>query len=123
MTMNRILTAALALAAPALVAAMALTPGAAQARWYGGVVVGVPYAYPYPYPYVAPPPVYYPAPAYVAPAAPVYASPAQTDPSAPPPLGQSCRAGNWVCPLSRATPVGDSCSCPTSDGRAWGRAQ
>jgi hypothetical protein len=122
MTLNRILGAALALAVPAALSVLVLTPTAAQARWYGGVVVGVPY------PYVVPPPVYYPPPVYAAPVypAPVYPAPAYSAPantSAPPPPGQVCSAGSYVCPLDRPTPSGDSCSCPTGGGRAWGRAQ
>ena len=87
--------------------ALCLAAPAAQARWYGGVVIGVP-AYP--------PPVYYPPP-------PVYVAPGPGGQAAPPPPGASCHAGNWVCPLDRPTPVGNSCACPTAGGNVWGRAQ
>jgi hypothetical protein len=67
------------------------------------------YYYPPPV-YYAPPPVYYaPPPAY---AAPGYVAPAS---------GQGCYAGAYVCPLDRPSPVGSPCSCPSNQGRAYGR--
>ena len=102
--------------------ALCLAAPAAQARWYGGVVIGVP-AYPPPVYYAPPPPVYVaPPPVYVTPP-PVYVAPGPVGQAAPPPPGASCRAGTWVCPLDRPTPVGDSCACPTAGGSVWGRAQ
>lgn len=84
------------------------TPHEAQAWWRGGfgfygpgIIIGPPVVY------APPPPIYYaPAPAYVA-----------------PPGGQTCYAGAYICPLDRPTPAGGNCSCPTNNGRAFGRAR
>lgn len=106
--------------AGALLLPAALLPAAAQAHWRGGVYYGFPPVY------VGPPPVYYPpVPIYVAPP-PVYvAPPAYSTPSesGPPPAGQVCYAGQWVCPLDHPVARGDSCSCAATDGRSWGRAR
>jgi len=103
-------------------AAAMLLPAAAQAYWRGGVFFAVPPFYVAPPPaYYYPPPAYYYPPAYAAPS-PAYAAPADTG-SGPPAPGGACYAGQWVCPLDRATPSGDSCSCPASGGRIWGRAR
>ncbi len=95
-----------------------LLPAGAQAYWRGGFFFGLPGVYlapPFGYPY---PPVYSPAPLYMAPP-PAYSMPFD---GGPPPAGQACYAGRWVCPLDRLTPIGDACSCPGNGGRIWGRA-
>ena len=52
----------------------------------------------------------------------VYASPPVVYQLAPAPA-RSCYAGAYVCPLTRTTPSGGKCSCPSNDGRrASGRA-
>ena len=85
---------------------IALLPGVANAWWRGGYYgPGVIF--------VAPPPVYYAPPVIYAPP-PVYA---------PPMAGGTCYAGAYICPLEQATPVGGGCSCPTHQGRAYGRAR
>jgi hypothetical protein len=80
--------------------------------------------YPAPWTYVPPPPpppVYY----YYAPPPPplLYGAPPYGGAYAPPiaPIGPSCRAGAWTCPLGAPAPVGEACSCPTPQGPAWGR--
>ena len=106
---------ALATTAMAFAAGLALLPGTAQAWWRGPglffygppIVVGPPviYAPPPPVVYAPPPPVVYdPAPAYA-------------------PAGQACYAAAYVCPLDQPTPAGGPCSCPTNNGRAYGRAR
>ena len=80
----------------------ALVPGPAHAwrhgGWWGpGVFIAIP------------PPIYYtPAPGY-------YYAPR------PAPAGEACYAGAYVCPLDQPGPRGEPCSCPTNNGRAWGR--
>ncbi len=68
--------------------------------------------YPAPWTYVPPPPP-----------PPVYGAPPYGGAYAPPiaPIGHSCRAGAWTCPLGAPAPVGEACSCPTPQGPAWGR--
>ena len=106
---------ALALAAvlgAALAGLVAGEPALAHSRWGGGVYFGFG------------PPVYaplypawrhhYPAPSYYAPAYPPVAVPAASE---------GCYAGPYVCPLEGPAQVGMPCSCPTAQGRAWGRAR
>jgi hypothetical protein len=89
--------------------------------WGGGAVIGIA-----PVP-LFPPPVFVPGPVIVAPPtivvtpAPAIAGQPQAS-SGPPPPGSACYADQWVCPLTRPTPVGNSCSCPVGGGAAWGRA-
>lgn len=96
-------------AVAAVAAGLALVPGTANAWWHGGfygprvVFFGPPVIY------GPPPPVYYAPP-------PVVYAPA-------PPAGQTCYAGAYVCPLDQPTPVNGGCSCPTNQGRAYGRAR
>lgn len=92
----------------------------AQARVFVGVGIGVPFFGPgfFPGPYYYPPPVYYVPP-------PVYYTPPQTysPPVASSSGGQSCYAGQYVCPMERPTTSGASCYCPGGGGqRVWGRA-
>ena len=105
----------------------------AQARWGGGWGIGIgimpPPVYIGPPPvYYGPPPVYYaPPPAYYAPPPgyappPDYVPPPDYAPSLGGPPGQTCYAGPYVCPLDQPVPAGGPCSCPTNQGRAWGRA-
>lgn len=58
-------------------------------------------------------------PILLAPAVPVY------DPyyryAPPPPAGEACYAGAWVCPLDQPGPRGAPCTCPTNQGRVGGR--
>jgi len=90
----------------------AFGPAAAHGRWGGGVYFGFgPPGYAVPYPAWRP---YYPAPPY-------YAAPAY--PPALPPASEGCYAGPYVCPLEGPSQVGLPCSCPTAQGRAWGRAR
>jgi hypothetical protein len=42
-------------------------------------------------------------------------------PPRPAPAGEACYAGAYVCPLDQPGPRGEPCSCPTNNGRAWGR--
>lgn len=105
---------------------MILAAGAADARVFVGVGIGVPFygpGYYGPPPYY-PPPVYYaPPPVYYPPPPPVVYSPPQT--YAPPPVaaGQSCYAGPYVCPMDRPVPSGASCYCLGNGGqRIPGRA-
>ena len=118
----------LAVALPGVLSA----PPAAHAWWRGGFGFGFVPMVPGPYPYYYPPPVYYPPPIYVPPPVyavpPVYAapSPAAPSPAAPssaaPSTGQTCYAGQYVCPLTQPSPTGAPCSCPTNDsGRVGGR--
>ena len=85
-------------------------PAAAHGRVGGGAYFGVlppVYLSPYPTPYPRP---YYPPPPY-------YAAPA------PPAATEGCYAGPYVCPLEAPSAVGMPCSCPTTQGRVWGRAR
>jgi hypothetical protein len=119
------------------VAALALT-GAAQARVFVGVGIGVPVVpYAYPAPVYAPPPVYYgpppgyyaPPPAYYAPPA-AYAPPPAEDsssaPMAPAPgatpvaYGGTCYAGVYVCQAAQSMPVGSQCACPGLGAPSYG---
>jgi hypothetical protein len=85
------------------IALATVAPRPAQAwrhgGWWGpGVIIAVP------------PPVYYGPPSgyyYYAPR--------------PAPPGEACYAGAYVCPLDQPGPRGEPCSCPTNNGRAWGR--
>ncbi|MCC6717008.1 MAG: hypothetical protein IT555_03915 [Acetobacteraceae bacterium] len=88
----------------------AATPAPAHGRVgvYFGMVPPV-YLSPYPYPYPYPRPYYPPHPYYAAPA--------------PPAATEGCYAGPYVCPLEGPSAVGMPCSCPTTQGRAWGRAR
>lgn len=106
------------------VGAAVVSPPAAHAYWRGGVFVGVspfplfvgPRFYAPPPVYYAPPPVVYaPPPAYYAPP-PVPYAPA----SAPRPLGRTCYAGPYVCPLRTPGPVGNQCSCPALGTPSYG---
>ena len=89
-----------------------LVPHQAEAWWRGG---GGGFYYGPPV-FVGPPVIYVPGPVYGP--APVYAPPQQYAPA-----GQACYAGAYVCPLDRPTQSGAPCSCPTNQGRAYGRAQ
>jgi hypothetical protein len=105
-------------------------PAPASARiWvgFGYPIYGPPVYYPPPIYY--PPPAYYPPPPYYSPPPPYAAAPANAPPAtqyATAPgvasAGQSCNAGNTVCPMERAVPAGASCYCTTAAGRIWGRA-
>ena len=84
--------------------------GTTEARnnWGGGVYFGVmPPVHVVPYPSYPPP--YYPR-------TPYYAAPA-------PAASEGCYAGPYVCPLEGPAQAGMPCSCPTTQGRAWGRAR
>jgi hypothetical protein len=109
----------LLLAATIGLGAMAM-PAPAHAWWRGGygggLVIGIapPYYAPPPVYYAPPPPVYYaPPPGYPPAYAPPGYAPAAAD-------GGGCYAGQYVCPLAHATPVGANCSCPTDSGRIYG---
>jgi len=39
----------------------------------------------------------------------------------PAPPGGGCYARAYVCPLDQPGPRGAPCSCPTDNGRVWGR--
>ena len=73
-----------------------------------------------------PPPVYYPPPIYYAPPPVAYAPPAWSTPPAAPPRaisGQTCYAGQYVCPMQVPIATGGTCWCPNNTGRrAYGRA-
>ena len=58
--------------------------------------------------YAGPPVVYAPPPGYAVPA------------PGPAPIGQSCYAGAYICPLDNPGPVGSPCTCPTNTGRVQG---
>jgi hypothetical protein len=105
--------AAAAIALATLSAVLAPTP--AQAWWRGGVWVGVA-----PPLYYAPP--YYPPPVYYAPPPPVVYTPPGFYGSQQPQYSQSCYAGPYTCPLQPPAPAGSACSCPSNQGRAYGRA-
>jgi hypothetical protein len=98
-----------------------LAPQPANAWWRGGgwfygpaIVVGPPVIY-------APPPVIYGQPGAVYAPGQVYSPAPGYVPAGP--AGQACYASAYVCPLDQPTPVGGPCSCPTNQGRAYGRAQ
>ncbi len=102
----------LAAVAVAIAAGAVLAPSPAEAWWRGPgifffgppIVIGPPVVYAPPPPVIyAPAPVYQPAPAYAA--------------------AQTCYAAAYICPLDQPTPVGGPCSCPTNQGRAYGRAR
>ena len=115
--------AALVRATLLVLAGMALLPAGAQAYWRGGYFFGFPAVDVAPSPFSYPP-AYYPQPVFAAPA-PIVAVPPPFTPRVygePPPAAQACYTQPWVCPLDRATAVGDSCSCPVDGGRVWGRA-
>ncbi len=108
---------AAALAVAAVLAGMA-APGLALARdragalahpvhWRGGFSFG--FSAPL---YMTPPPYYAVPTPYYAP--PPYAAPAAVE---------GCYAGPYVCPLEGPARVGMPCSCPTTQGRAWGSAR
>jgi hypothetical protein len=91
-------------------------PATAQARVFIGI--GVPFFYG---PAYIPPPVYYPPPYYYAPPPPVVYAPPRTytpspasDPSGP---GQTCYAGQYVCPMDRPVPSGYGCYCIGNGGQ------
>ncbi len=82
-------------------------PKAAQARIGIGFFVAPPA--------VIVPPVYefyYPAPVYYSP--PVYDYPPPAKASVP--VGYTCYAGAYVCPLENRHPVGGYCACPAYGG-------
>lgn len=106
-----------ALAAAAALWALAPAPAEARVGFFFGYGGGF-YPAPTPYYYAPPPPppaYYYPPP----PPAYSYPSYGYLPPAAP--LAQSCYAGAWSCPLAAPARPGDSCSCPTPGGPAWGR--
>ena len=122
------------LLAASVVCAMAI-PGAAQARVFVGVGVGVPFFGPpayYPPPFHYPPPMYYhPPPMYYHPPPPVFYAPPPVV-YTPPPVtyapprasaaGQSCQAGAYVCPMDRPAPPGAACYClGNGSQKVWGR--
>jgi hypothetical protein len=97
--------------AMAVAAGITLLPGAANAWWrHGFYGPGVVFIGP---PIYAPPPIYYGPPVIYAPP-PVYAAPM---------AGSTCYAGAYICPLDQPAPMGGECSCPTNQGRAYGRAR
>ena len=111
----------------ALLAGCALA-GMAEARGYlgGGVHVGVappgfvgPPVYVSPYPHRQYDHPYYDRRRYYPPA-PYYAVPG---PYSRPAASEGCYAGAYVCPLEAPSLVGMPCSCPTTQGPAWGRAR
>ncbi len=70
-------------------------------------------------PAVVVPPVYddyYPAPVYYSP--PVYYYPPLARVSVP--VGYTCYAGPYVCPLEKRHPVGGYCACPAYGGNVAG---
>lgn len=101
-----------------------LAPSPAQAWWRGGVWVGVAPPLYYAPPYYPPPPVYYapPPPVYYAPPPPVVYTPPNFYAAPQQQYSQSCYAGPYTCPLQRPAPAGSACSCPSNQGRAYGRA-
>lgn len=100
----------LTLAAGTVLAAAAL-PAPAHAWGRVGVFVGVsPFVFGYPgYYYAPPPPAYYPPPP------PAYYPP----PYAPErPIGFTCYARPYECPLARPKHIGKPCACVAVDGGA-----
>ena len=101
--------AALLLAA----ASLAAIPGAAHARVFFGVGVGLGPVFVAPPPvYYAPPPYYYAPPPYVA-----YAPPPAFTPGPYAPIpGMTCATVRFSCPMRQAGILGGSCTCPTVGG-------
>jgi hypothetical protein len=109
-----------------LCAAALLLPGAAQARVYVGVGVGIPPVYAPPPVYYAPPPVYYgpPPPVAYAPPPPVaYAPPPSYAPTPPGYGGGTCYAGAYTCAAPANLPPGSQCSCPGIGALSYGTVQ
>jgi hypothetical protein len=96
-------------------------PVPAHARVFVGfgfpLYFGPPAYFPPPYypPYF--PPAYYPPPPQ-----PYYPPPAAYAPRSSGPYGQSCYAGDAVCPMEHPVGSGSACYCTTAQGRVWGRA-
>ena len=40
-----------------------------------------------------------------------------------PPIGSSCYAGSYICPLDNPGPAGAPCTCPTNSGRIAGQVR
>ncbi len=100
--MKKLLSSA-AVAAVALVALVAPSRAYAWRYYYGPrVYFAAPLFLPPPV-YIGPPPVYY-------------------APRPYPPSAQTCYAGAYICPLDQPAPVGGTCSCPATNGRAYGSA-
>jgi hypothetical protein len=89
--------------------------------WGGGAFIGIAPVPLFPPPVFVPPPVIVAPPTIVVTPPPAIQGQSQAS-SGPPPFGSACYAAQWVCPLTRPTPVGNSCSCPVGGGLAWGRA-
>jgi hypothetical protein len=62
------------------------------------------------------PPLYVPPPVYLGPP-PIYYAPRPY-----PPAAQTCYAGAYICPLDQPAYAGGTCSCPATNGRAYGSA-
>ncbi len=89
-------------------------PATAEARVFVGI--GLPFYYG---PAYIPPPVYYPPPYYVPPPV-VYAPPQSYAPAPaaePSGSGQTCYAGQYVCPMDRPVPSGSGCYCLGNGGQ------
>jgi len=98
-----------------LIGVTAGAPATAHARVFIGV--GVPFFYG---PAYVPPPVYYPPPYYYAPPPVVYTPPqayAPAQASEPSGSGQTCYAGQYVCPMDRPVPSGSGCYCIGNGGQ------
>ena len=110
MKATRFLRALPILAGLAVVVAM-FAPTPAQARiGIGFFVVPPVVVVPPVYDYYYPAPVYYPPPVYY------YPPPVKTTM----PVGYSCYAGPYICPLEKRLPVGGYCACPAYGGSAAG---
>jgi len=109
--------------APAAANAWGWHGGGGGWGWHGGgVFFGFPgpiYVGP-PVVYAAPPVVYAAPPVVYAPGQPVYAAPGY---GAPAPIGSSCYAGAYICPLENPGPAGAPCTCPTNSGRIAGQVR